>query len=246
MEVIPVIDLKDGAVVRARLGRREFYAPIETPLSATSAPADVVAGFLSVHPFQRIYVSDLDAIEGRGAHEEKLDELEARFPDVEFWIDPGIRDAGEARSWLLRRPRAELVLASETLSGLATLEILKGETRIILSLDFRGETLLGPEALLSAPHLWPARVIVMTLGRIGAHAGPDFALATSIRSAAAGQVYVAGGVRGAADLAALGRLGVDGALVASALHDGHLTGQEVAATLTLRGAAIPFAANPGA
>lgn len=62
MEVIPVIDLMGGVVVRARLGRRDTYPPIETRLSATSAPIDVVAGVLALHPFGAIYVADLDAI----------------------------------------------------------------------------------------------------------------------------------------------------------------------------------------
>jgi phosphoribosylformimino-5-aminoimidazole carboxamide ribotide isomerase len=52
IEVIPVIDLKGGAVVRARHGTRHSYAPIVTPHARTSAPLDVVAGFLTVHPFR--------------------------------------------------------------------------------------------------------------------------------------------------------------------------------------------------
>ena len=66
MEVIPVIDLKGGAVVRARHGDRASYRPIETPLSPTSDPLDVVAGLLSVHAFRTLYIADLDAIEGYG------------------------------------------------------------------------------------------------------------------------------------------------------------------------------------
>ena len=46
MEIIPVVDLERGRVVRARLGRREEYRPIETPLSATSDPVDVARDFL--------------------------------------------------------------------------------------------------------------------------------------------------------------------------------------------------------
>ena len=60
---IPVIDLKGGVVVRARHGDRASYRPIETPLSRTSEPLDVVAGLLSLHPFRTLYVADLDAIE---------------------------------------------------------------------------------------------------------------------------------------------------------------------------------------
>ena len=34
MEIIPVLDLKGGVVVRARMGERHLYAPIVTPLAA--------------------------------------------------------------------------------------------------------------------------------------------------------------------------------------------------------------------
>ncbi|PNG26119.1 HisA/HisF-related TIM barrel protein [Methylocella silvestris] len=235
MEVIPVIDLKDGAVVRARLGRREFYAPIESRLAATSGPADIVAGLLSLHPFATIYIADLNAIDARGDHEDVLFSLEEAFPQVGFWVDAGVKDAGEARSWLLRHKRATLVLGTETLGSSATLEILKDEERIILSLDFRGETFIGPEALLSAQHIWPSRVIAMTLGRIGANAGPDLSRIASLKALSDRKVYAAGGVRGTEDLAALDRAGVDGALVASALHDGQLTSQELAAPIMAKG-----------
>ena len=40
MDVIPVIDIKNGQVVHAQGGRRDSYRPIQTPLSATSDPAD--------------------------------------------------------------------------------------------------------------------------------------------------------------------------------------------------------------
>ena len=66
MQVIPVIDLKAGHVVHARLGHRAFYRPIETPLATGSGPIDVVTGLLSLHPFATLYVADLDAIGGKG------------------------------------------------------------------------------------------------------------------------------------------------------------------------------------
>ncbi len=62
MRVIPVLDLLGGKVVRARMGDRASYRPIESPLSPTSDAVDVVRGLLAVHPFQTLYVADLDAI----------------------------------------------------------------------------------------------------------------------------------------------------------------------------------------
>ena len=63
IEVIPVLDLKGGAVVRARHGLRHSYAPIVTKLARTSAPLDIAAGLLTVHPFRTFYIADLDRLE---------------------------------------------------------------------------------------------------------------------------------------------------------------------------------------
>jgi phosphoribosylformimino-5-aminoimidazole carboxamide ribotide isomerase len=229
MEVIPVIDLMGGAVVRARLGRRDSYSPIETRLSPTSAPSKVVAGLLTLHPFATIYVADLDAILSRGDHNEVLHALGVAFPQVTFWVDPGVRDSAEARSWLSRHTGKTLVLGSESLKSSTALEELSAERRIVFSVDFRGDRFLGPAALLAAQHQWPARVIVMTLSRVGANAGPDLDRLSCIMQTTDARIYAAGGVRGPADLAALARLGAHGVLVASALHDGLLTGADLAA-----------------
>ena len=71
----------------------------------------------------------------------------------------------------------------------------------MLSLDFRGDAFQGPQEILAEPALWPRRVIVMTLARVGSGAGPDLARLAAIRSIAGGrEIYAAGGVRDAADL----------------------------------------------
>ncbi len=51
MEIIPVIDVRNGTVVHARMGRRDEYRPLETNLSRTSDPIDVVRGLFSIYPF---------------------------------------------------------------------------------------------------------------------------------------------------------------------------------------------------
>ncbi len=132
IEVIPVIDLKGGAVVRARHASRHSYAPIVTPLARTSAPLDVVAGFLTVHPFHTNYAADLDRIESSGSHDQSLDALSTAFPDVAFWVDAGVRDGGEARSWLARHKRVHLVLGGKSLDGHAVLEELATDDRVVL------------------------------------------------------------------------------------------------------------------
>ena len=118
------------------------------------------------------------------------------------------------------------VLGSETLRGAAELEAAGrtlGESGFVLSLDYRAGRFLGDAAVERDVALWPERVILMTLDRVGMDAGPDFAALEALVAKAGGRrVHAAGGVRHEADLAALQRIGVAGVLVASALHDGRL------------------------
>ncbi|HEY6256132.1 MAG TPA: HisA/HisF-related TIM barrel protein [Xanthobacteraceae bacterium] len=228
MEIIPVLDLKGRVVVRARMGQRDQYRPIKTPLSPTSDPVDVTRGLLSVHPFKTLYIADLDAIEGKGDHRHTLTRLKAAFPQLTVWIDNGIADRHRAEDWL-DAGLGHLVLGSETQADITLVRHFAADTRVVLSLDFRGLSFQGPPELLNEPTCWPQRVIVMTLARVGSDAGPDFETLSMIRRVAPEKkVLAAGGVRNAADLGLLKRAGISGALVASCLHDGRLRGSEIA------------------
>ncbi|MGP8232572.1 MAG: HisA/HisF-related TIM barrel protein [Methylovirgula sp.] len=230
MDVVPVIDLKGGAVVRARGGARHLYAPIATPLARTSRPQDVVAGFRALFSFRKIYIADLDAISGTGDHDAIIAELETVFPEIEFWVDSGIATEASAAAWL-QHHRGALVIGSESLPHLDNSPRFDLPRRI-LSLDFRGDDFLGPPQLAADAGLWPVRVIAMTLAKVGAGQGPDFGRLATLRTLAPDHsgLYAAGGVRDADDLRRLDAAGVKGALVASALHDGKISAQDLHAS----------------
>lgn len=228
MEIIPVIDLRGGVVVRARMGQRDQYRPIVTPLSPTSDPVDVARGLMSLHRFATLYVADLDAIERTGDNRAALMRLKAEFSHLTLWVDNGIADREGAERWL-DTGLGHLVLGSETQADGALVRHFTSDPRVALSLDFRGDDFQGPPTLLAEPTSWPRDVIAMTLARVGSGAGPDLRRLAEVHAAAPEKrVYAAGGVRDAADLAALKRAGVAGALVATCLHDGRLTGKEIA------------------
>jgi len=227
MEIIPVIDLKGGVVVRARMGQRDQYRPIETPLSATSDPVDVVRGLLSVSAFRTLYVADLDAIERKGDARTALARVKSAFPQLDVWVDNGLAGADAARAFL-DAGADHLVLGSEAQADHLLVESLRDDPRVVLSLDFRGDTFIGPPSLLATPDIWPRRVIVMTLARVGSAAGPDLARLAAIHKISGGRrVYAAGGLRHAGDLHELRNAGIAGVLVASALHDGRLTAADL-------------------
>jgi phosphoribosylformimino-5-aminoimidazole carboxamide ribotide isomerase len=223
MQVIPVIDIRNGVVVRAIAGRRDEYAPIETPLATSSAPLDVASGLLSLYPFDTLYIADLDAVEGRGDNSAAIRRIGDAFPKLRLWIDAGIRNWDEALD-RVRSSRVDPVLGSENCQDISSLAHMRGDARVILSLDFLGDRFLGHPGLRDFDALWPRRIIVMTLARVGANAGPDLPrVAEFVQRAQGRRVYAAGGVRGVEDLRVLERAGAAGALVATALHDGRLT-----------------------
>lgn len=233
MELIPVMDLERGQVVRARFGRRDEYRPIESPLSATSDPIDVTRGLLSLYPFRTLYIADLDAIESVGNNDGSIALVKATFPELSLWVDNGMRELPAASRWLAEGWGA-LVIGSESQSDLQTVEALAKDPRLVLSLDFRGEAFQGPPELLASPGVWPKRVIAMTLARVGSGAGPDLERLAALRAAAPRvELYAAGGVRDSRDLEILARAGICGALVSTSLHDGRLGRRQIEAAHSL-------------
>lgn len=232
MEIIPVIDLMGGVVVHAKRGERQNYQPLRSPLCTGSEPAAVIGGYLTVHPFSTFYIADLDAITGKGDSGPAIARLRRQFPDLQFWVDNGLADAGACRNWLLQG-YGDLVIGSEAQRNAATIDALAHDDsagRIVLSLDFKDGKFLGPDDLREQSSLWPQRIIVMTLSRVGSDTGPDFGLLDHLRmKVPAKKLFAAGGVRGGEDLIELNRRGISGVLVASALHAERIGKREIAA-----------------
>ena len=218
MQAIPVIDLMGGQVVRARMGDRASYRPLDSPISPTSDPIDVLRGLLGIFPFPTLYIADLDAIQGGGNNSQTLRRIRADFPSLQIWVDNGAADASSLHA-LIGADLGTPVIGSESQRDSELIAQHRDSMRIVLSLDFRGDAFQGPQEILAEPAFWPHRIIVMTLARVGSGAGPDLGRLASIRSIAGGrEIYAAGGVRDAADLRALKETGVSGALIATALH----------------------------
>jgi phosphoribosylformimino-5-aminoimidazole carboxamide ribotide isomerase len=144
-------------------------------------------------------------------------------------VDNGLAEAAAAQAFL-DEGTDHLVLGSEAQADHLLVESLRDDPRVILSLDFRGDAFIGPPSLLASPAIWPRRVIVMTLARVGSGAGPDLERLADIAELSSHRlIYAAGGLRHTGDLDDLKNAGVAGVLVASALHDGRLTRADIEA-----------------
>jgi len=233
--VIPVIDLRRGQVVRARRGERDRYRPIVSDLCAGSEPVVVARALLAHAGARRCYVADLDALLGGTPQIGAMATLCAALPGIEWWLDAGFADRSAALALLgelgrlgVGAARVAPVFASEALrSPEAFAECFAGAPSgpddALLSLDARDGQRLDVAGCWDTPTLWPQRVIVMTLERVGADAGPDLATIEALRPRAPRVGFIgAGGIRDEADLRAAAQAGAHAWLVASALHDGRL------------------------
>jgi HisA/HisF family protein len=233
--VIPVIDLKGGNVVHALAGKRADYRPLETPFGPPDDPVAIARALLGVTGSPVLYVADLDAIEGTGDHFDLCRDLSNALPATALWIDAGFSNVTDCAFWLPLG--ATLVIGSEGLPAIDNWHDLRATfgRSLVLSLDFVSDGLRGPQALLSEPELWPDRVIVISLDRVGTEHGPDVERLQAIVARGSGcAIQAGGGVRGIADLEAIAAAGASGALVATALHDNALTQNEIAALLRRR------------
>ena len=216
MEIIPVIDVRQNQVVHAVKGQRQNYRPLQTCLCDSHSADDIVQAFIDTYPFKTIYIADLDAIQGTSNNEHLIEQLLNKFQSVSFWVDQGISSAIELKI----QSRRQHVIGSETNISPKTLnELFTSSLEIILSLDFQTKTFLGHQDLLEKTDLWPERIIIMSLSHVGSNNGPDYKLISDIQKIAGDRkIYVAGGVRHEDDLQTLNDMGIDGVLIATALH----------------------------
>lgn len=229
MKAIPVIDLLAGKAVHARGGQRHAYRPLETRGCPDGDAVALAEYYVLEFGFDRLYVADLDAIQGHGHQFDLVERLAEVVPIGTIWVDAGVRHREDLAN--LGRIRGICpVIGSERLvdPALATRSGL--DVPVILSLDFTKDGFLGPAALQQETLLWSRETILMDISRTGSSRGPNLArLAIHQRRAPSVQWFVAGGIRDAKDLAALQKHGAAGALLATSLHDGRITRAEIAA-----------------
>ena len=226
MNIIPVIDLKDGLVVCAQQGQRETYTPINSKLCNSSAIEDVIDCYLSIYPFENIYIADLNAITRKCTNEKLINTMINKYPMIEFWVDCGenIKNLSAIPD-INYRP----IIGSESQKTITNFDVKLPFNNYILSLDFfPKQGYLGPIELINDPKLWPEDIIIMTLDKVGKKSGPDFERLKCFQQKAADKNFIAaGGIRDLEDLMRLKKMGINHALVASALHSGEINQQTI-------------------
>lgn len=241
MRVIPVLDVRGGRAVLGRGGARAAYAPAPSALAPGRPAGDAVAlarAYSRRLGCEECYVADLDAIAGAPPQRALVRSLGAE--GLRLLLDNGAVDPARA-SEAVADGVARVVVGLETLPAFDALREIAaavGRERTVFSLDLRDGTPLVPAGVrhhggpLDLAHAAVAAgasaLLVLDLARVGTGRGPDVTLVAELRRAQPTvELLAGGGVGSRQDLEWLADAGCDGALVATALHDGRLSADDL-------------------
>jgi len=244
MRVIPVIDLMDGQVVRGVAGNRSEYRPIESQIAIDARPKTVARALVERFEFQTVYIADLDAIRGGSPNLHAWQDISQA--GLSLWIDAGLGDpaACEAVTEMLRslKIEAHIIIGLESLrdpNDEGWKSVLSQLPDLIFSLDLKNGV---PIHRINAWRDWSAseiarsahtrgfsNMIVLDLADVGTSQGTRTLALCRLLAQELPSAYIiaGGGVRGIDDLHALASAGCSAALVASALHDGRLSAEDI-------------------
>jgi phosphoribosylformimino-5-aminoimidazole carboxamide ribotide isomerase len=240
MQVIPAIDLRDGACVQLVGGS---YA--DERIRIPNAPA--VADNWARLGFGRIHLVDLDAATGRGSNREIVEAV--LRPRATKWIGRekclrvqcggGVRDL-DTIAELLAAGASQVVLGTRAIEDRAWLEdaVSRYPNKIIVAADTRARQMVtrglsetGSQNIIDfideLNTLPLAAILVTAVEKEGRMEGPDLPLMRDIALRSSLPLQASGGVRGVDDLRALAELGISAAVVGMALYTGALNPETI-------------------
>ncbi len=221
--IIFVLDILNGNAVHAVRGERSRYQPVQSRICDSSSPL----GIISALKPREVYIADLDRLQHLGDNFELIKRISAKAKTM---VDAGVEDMGEIEKCIEIADTA--ILGTET----GSLELIKEAAekfpgRIDVSIDIKNGRVLTkdrrmqtkPEELVKLLNDYDIKdLIMLELNKVGTGAGIDVDFLKEIAGISNHNVLVGGGIRDMEDINALKEIGISGALVATAVHNGKI------------------------
>lgn len=236
LELLPAVDITGGQAVQLVQGRAGSGGSYGDPLQAALGWQRAGAEW--------IHLVDLDAAFGRGHNRDLLRDIVGRL-DARVEMSGGIRDDESLEAALATGCRRVNI-------GTAALEypewcakiIAEHGDRIAIGLDVRGSTLAARgwtrdggdlyETLQRLESEGCARYVVTDVNKDGTLKGPNLDLLRAVCARTDRPVVASGGVSSLVDLRAIASLtgvGVEGAIMGTALYEGAFTLEDALAAV---------------
>lgn len=219
MQIIPIIDIKDGKVIEAVEGRRNQYRELSSRICDSDDPFVLSRAYESLG-FSEVYIADLDGILYSRPNYEILQRISEQT-DVKVMADIGVWSLED----VLNLPKVKPVIATETFSSLNVLQL---PNDFVISLDTREGVFQSAMNLPLAEFIRIIKdsakmreILIIDLARVGASNGPNLELCMKVADYLPGKTLMyGGGVRDMQDIRMLYEIGISKVLVGSALHSG--------------------------
>lgn len=225
--VIPAVDLLGEAAVR--LERGEF----DRVVAREADPVALVERFVEAGA-RLLHVVDLDGARSGRTRPELVRRLAAVASPARIQASGGVRSPRDAER-LLEAGAARVVVGTAAFAAPDALERYAAalDGRLVVAVDVRAgrvvtggwsqETeLTAEDAAERCAAAGVSRLLCTAVERDGTLEGPDLDLLARVLARSGLPVLAAGGIRSRADLAAVERLGCEGAIVGRALLEGRL------------------------
>jgi len=231
MQVIPAIDLRDGACVQLVGGS---YAEERVRIAD---PVEVARQWARLG-FTRIHLVDLDAATGRGSNSEIVREILGVTPAL-IQCGGGVREL-DTIDELLTAGASEVVLGTRAVEDRAFLEdaVTRFPNRIIVAADTSARHILSRgwsqtssrdviDFIDELNALPLSAILVTAVEREGRMEGPDVNLVDEITARSSIPLQASGGVRSIDDIRALSDAGAAATIIGMALYTGTLNPQTI-------------------
>jgi phosphoribosylformimino-5-aminoimidazole carboxamide ribotide isomerase len=224
--VIPAVDVLDGRAVRLERG------DYDTVAAEAGDPFELIARVAAARP-PLVHVVALGAARDGGVPLELARRAVDAASPVPVQLGGGVRSVADAEA--LRAAGVARVLVGTAAFGPIPLEDFVSALgdRLVVAVDVadgvvRTDGWLGSSSLSTSEALarcnaaGVTRILCTAIDRDGTLSGPDLDLLRDARAGFGGSLLAAGGIRDAADVEAVRRVGANGVVVGRALLEGSL------------------------
>lgn len=230
------MDITRGGVVHAVAGERDSYKPIKGVLARDSSPLSVASAFRKLR-LEELYIADLDAIRRIGHNSMEVGQIVTET-GMRVIMDAGFRRMNDVSGYV-KKGVEKIVLATETLESFGEISkiIDAYKTPVVASIDVKSRVVIAEsdsmrlglkELIRKFEDGGVSEFILLSLDRVGTQRGPNLGLLKLTLQYTDLPVIVGGGVRSTEDVYLLRDNGASGVLVATSLHAGLITKQDIA------------------
>lgn len=226
--LLPAVDIVEGEAVQLQQGVAGSGWQYGDPWAAARNWQDAGA--------QWLHLVDLDAAFGRGSNYDVICDIVGRL-DLQVELSGGIREEDSlARALDTGCRRVNIGTAALENPEWTADAIARHGDRVAIGLDVKGTTLAARGWTREGGDLWEtlgrldaagcSRYVVTDVAKDGMLKGPNLALLREVCERTEAPVIASGGVSTLEDVAALRELvplGVEGAIIGSALYQGNFT-----------------------